>query len=329
MNSPTPPASTANNSHRADFLLVLVTLLAAISWIFSKEAVLLMPALLFLSLRFFLAGLLLSLLGLRAFRKLTAEQLFQAVRVGLFFGAGMTCWIMGLRFGSHVGVGAFLTSLGVVLVPIFARLFFRETPPASTWAALPVAVLGLALLAMSGTDVEGAAQHSFDAGQLFYVGAACIFAIYFTLNMRAANHHARIDTQGNTVIRERIPATVLTAIVLLTVGCITGLLSFIFEPWRPTFSHFTGEIALWIALSAVVGSAARFLIQTYAQSLATNSHGVVIMVVEPVWTAILAAMWFGETMNGVQLAGCLFIFAALLISRGKALRQAMKAWLTR
>ncbi len=43
-----------------------LTLLAGISWIFSKEAVLLMPPLLFMALRFLLAGLVLAGVGVAA-----------------------------------------------------------------------------------------------------------------------------------------------------------------------------------------------------------------------------------------------------------------------
>jgi drug/metabolite transporter (DMT)-like permease len=75
----------------------------------------------------------------------------------------------------------------------------------------------------------------------------------------------------------------------------------------------------------VLGSAARFLLQTHAQSLSNHSHGVVIMVVEPVWVALLAAGWFGETMSPVQLAGCGLIFASLLINRANLVRQWLKA----
>ena len=47
-----------------------------------------------------------------------------------------------------------------------------------------------------------------------------------------------------------------------------------------------------------------FFVQTYAQSLSVHSHGVVIMVLEPMWTALFAALWFGETMTAVQVGGC-------------------------
>lgn len=44
------------DSRKSDLLLVITTLLAAISWMFSKEAVLLMPPLMFMAGRFLIAG---------------------------------------------------------------------------------------------------------------------------------------------------------------------------------------------------------------------------------------------------------------------------------
>ncbi|WP_372981867.1 EamA family transporter, partial [Marinobacter sediminum] len=83
----------------------------------------------------------------------------------------------------------------------------------------------------------------------------------------------------------------------------------------------------WILASAIIGTAGRFLIQTYAQSLSAHSHGVVILILEPVWVSLFAALWFGETMSGTQLGGCALIFAALLVNRWGALSKALKTWL--
>ena len=107
-----------SQAHKADFLLLVVTLLAAISWMFSREAVLAMPPLLFMSLRFLLASLLLSLVAFPQLARLTTGQLWRCIRVGLVFGVAMCFWVLGLAFATHVGEGAFLTSLGVVLVPV-------------------------------------------------------------------------------------------------------------------------------------------------------------------------------------------------------------------
>ncbi|MFL1453552.1 DMT family transporter [Marinobacter sp. GN3S48] len=309
-----------SDAHKSDLFLVIVTLLAAISWIFSKEAVLLMPPLLFMAVRFLMAGGLLAILASRSLRRLSADQIRRSVGVGLVFGIAMSCWIMGLFHGTHVGEGAFLTSLGVVIVPVIARIVFKEDQPTSTWIAIPISVAGLALLSLkNGFRPE--------IGQLFFVLAACIFALYFTLNTRAANQRTVINRRGESIEKHRVPALPLTSIALLTVGMLTLIESLVLETWQPLLNDFPPILVWWVFASAVIGTAGRFLLQTYAQSLSANSHGVVILVLEPVWVALFAAGWFSETMSPSQLAGCGLIFAALLVNRWGVISKALKGWL--
>ncbi len=309
---------TLTPAAKSDLLFILVALLAAISWMFSREAVLAMPPLLFMALRFLLAGGVLALIGYRQLLQLTREQFWRSLRVGAVFGVGMSFWVTGLHQTSHVGEGAFIISLGVVFVPVIARLAFRESQPLATWTALPVAIAGLGLLSLNdGFNPE--------PGQIYFVTAAVILAFYFILNTRAAN----ANPAGRVSHREKVPVYALTTLALLTVGVLTTVFSLILEPWAPTFGDFGGNLVLWIVLSAIVGTAGRFFVQTWAQSLSTQSHGVVILSMEPALVALFAAGWFGETMSLRQFAGCGLIFTALLIARWNVLRALLKSWFRR
>src|SRR5680860_1607517 len=99
-----------SDAHKSDLLLVTVTLLAAVSWIFSKEAVLLMPPLLFMALRFLIAGGFLAIFAWRPLARLSRDQFKRGVGVGLVFGVGMSFWVMGLFHGTSMGEGAFITA---------------------------------------------------------------------------------------------------------------------------------------------------------------------------------------------------------------------------
>lgn len=309
--------SSQSNATKADLLLFLVTLLAAISWMFSKEAVLLMPPLLFVTLRFLLAGSFLAALGYQQLKNMTAGQYQQAFLVGLVFGVAMSFWIMGLHFGEHIGEGAFLTSLGVILVPFVTLLLYREISPRSTWLALPIAISGLALLSLNGS-------FKLELGQAFYLLAAVAFALFYAMNTRAATSWLTEGIDNENIYSEKVPALALTAISLSCAGIVAGCLSFLIEPWQETASSFSLPLAGWILSSALIGTALRFSIQTYAQSLSNHSHGVVILTGEPVFTASIAAYWFGESMRSAQIAGCGLILIALLVARWPAIHGMLK-----
>lgn len=293
---------------KADLWFVVVTLLAAAGWIFSKEAILLMPPLLFISLRFLLAGMVLTMVGFRQVKALSWNQYRQSIFVGAIFSFGTCFWVMGLYSGVSISVGVFLTSLAVIMVPLLSRVLFKEKPPRSTWFSIPVAVIGLAILTLK-SDL------SIETGQLFFLAASFFFGIFFIYNTRAANHQevAMLDESIN--VSEKVPALPLTAITLLVVGVIAAAVSLYMEPWQPTFTDFSLELLFWVSASALVGTALRFFIQTHAQSLSTHSHGVVIMVVEPIWTACLAAAWFDESLSQTDLMGCSLIFLSIVINR--------------
>ncbi|UZD67442.1 DMT family transporter [Marinobacter sp. AN1] len=309
-----------SDSHKADLLLVFVTLLAAVSWAFSKEAVLLMPPLLFMAMRFLMAGAILAFFARHQLPRLGVRQMLRGARVGLVFGSAMSCWVMGIWLGVNLGEAAFITSLAVVIVPAIARIFFREPQPLNTWLAIPVAISGLALLSL---------ENGFrpEPGQMLFVVAALIFAMSYILTSRTANTRTVVNASGEQVVKQKVPALPLTALSMTTAGVLTGLVSLIFEEWQPTFDNFTGPMFWWLVGSATIGTAFRFLLQTYAQSLSFNSHGVVILILEPVWVALLAWVWFSQTMSPTQLAGCCVILLALLINRWTVLARAIRNWL--
>ena len=285
-----------NNQYlKADLLLLLVTVLAALGWIFSKEALGGLPPLLFIGSRFLLASVVLFVAGGKRWASLTVTQFRISARVGVLFAIAMMLWITGLHHATHVGEGAFIASLGTVLVPIVALLIYRQPQPRVMWLALPVAVVGFATLAL-GREGSNMQFHP-EVGQLYFLAAALFFAI-------------QMNEAGRAV--QQVPALMLTAIQLLFVGVLGMTASYFTEQWPMEISlNITG----WVLASAFIASSLRFLIQTHALGLAPVSHGAMILTLEPVWVALSAMLWLGETMTGMQLVGCGLIFSALMINR--------------
>ncbi|WP_311063420.1 DMT family transporter [Halomonas sp. DWK9] len=287
---------------QADALLLLVTVMAAGGWIFSKEALAGMPPLLFIGTRFLLAGLILLGFAWPTLRQMPARRIKRGLLVGVLFSAAIAFWVLGLHHSDHLGESAFINSLGILLVPVVARLLFGDRPPRSTWIALPVALAGFALLSLNG-------GFHVEASQLLMVCAALCFALLINVNTR--------------VVRN-VPALSLTTLQLMSVGVVLTGLSLVVEHQPLALSP---SILGWFMASVLLASSLRFFLQIKAQSMTTPSHAAVILMLEAVWTALLAAWWFGETMTLLQLLGCSLIFAALLINRWYWVRKVLLRWL--
>ena len=300
---------------QSDVLLIAVTVIAAISWMFSKEAIALMPPLLFMGLRFLLAAAFLACLGHKALRRLSMAHVLRSARVGLVFGVGMLFWVLGLAHSDSMGEGAFLISLGALLVPFVARVCFTEPVPRSTWVALPFALMGVGLLSLSH-------GFSISSGQVFYVIAALALAGFFILNTRAATATTRLASKHRAAVPlTAVDPLALTIVALTSAGTVMLLVSMVTESWQAGAVQWSPTLVGWLVASASVGTAARFWLQTYAQSLTTQTSGAVMLILEPIWVALFAAAWFDETLMMLQWLGCSMIFFALLVNRWQLLRS--------
>ena len=285
-----------HQSLKADVVLVLVTVIAALGWLFSHHALDGLTPLLFIGIRFLAGGLILGVIGMRELAGLrdNAKVIRQSLTTGLALSVTMMCWIMGLHLTTAMGPGAFISSLGVVIAPIMAGVLFHARIARSTWVAALVATVGMACLALQ----PGMTIHSAD---LFFLASALAFSVQFNLNSRFAG---------------RIPVLPLTAIQLSVVGLVTLAISAAVESWP---DHVSTTTWLWVVTSILIATCLRFYLQVSAQGRTPLSHAAFIMTLEPVWTAILALVWLGERMRPAQVVGSTLILCALVISRWRSI----------
>ncbi|MCG8612455.1 MAG: DMT family transporter [Pseudomonadales bacterium] len=298
-----------NNLLKADLLLVLVTVLAAAGWIFSKEALVAVAPFAFLAIRFVLAALTLAVIRPRSVLELTAPQWKWSLLSGLTFALAICIWIKGLSTTSYLGEGAFITSMAVLLVPLVSKFLFKELVPLSAWVALPIAVLGLAFLTLADRPSITNAPAGVPISQIYFLAAAICFAFHFVFT---------------TYVVGKVPAYPLTMVHLFMVGCVSGVLAWNAEQWDGTWNAWGLDIWGWILASAWLATCMRFFIQTYAQGLAPASHAAVILILEPVLTTLAAWLWFSEALSAAQILGCSLIFGALIVNRWRYVVRILK-----
>lgn len=295
----TPLSSPDSQVLKSDGLMVIVTLLAAFGWIFSKEALQGLPPHLFIGIRFSCGGLLLALVFWKRHTVLRRVPLGPVFISGGLFASALSLWVTGLYHTQQLGVGAFLTSLAIVLVPLIGQLFFQETVNRQSWMAIPLSLAGLALLALDE-------PFTLESGQVYFLAAAFLFAFHFAMTSKVV---------------KRVPAIPLTTCQLLCAGLLNLVLAGLAESVPETVEP---HIWAWLAASVVLATCLRFSLQFFAQSLASSSHAAIILTLEPVFTTVLAFLWFAQTLSLWQGIGCGMIFTALLVARWQLIRPLLK-----
>lgn len=270
-------------------LMVLVTLLAAAGWLFSKEAIRELPPAAFIGSRFLLAALLLLPLAWLREPPPTRAQLVRAAGCGTLLGASLLLWVTAISQSDALGSGAFIMSVATLMAPLAAWGAFRAKPGRHYWLTLPIAIAGLLLLSSS--------THWGVSLSLFWFLAAAT-----TLGIQLAVHRH---------FAQSIAPTWLTCIQLAMTGLLGTLLSLLTEQWPEAgVSH---GIWGWFAASVLIATTLRYWLLTDALSKMTTAHAALMMLLEPVWTLLLSTLFYDEPLGGAKLAGAGLVLGALVL----------------
>lgn len=199
--------------------------------------------------------------------------------------AGYVFQTTGLQYTTS-SVSAFLTYLLVVFVPILSAVVLRRPPRTATAAGVAIAVVGLYLL------TEGAGI-GFGRGEVFSILCALSFAAHILVLAEVATEH---DVLALNAVQFG-----LVAVALAVPGALAGGYGFPAEAW-------------WAAIyTGIVVNAVAFGLQLYGQRRVSASRTALVLMLEPVFAAILGYA-DGERLGVAGALGAGLILAGILVS---------------
>jgi drug/metabolite transporter (DMT)-like permease len=281
----------------ADSVLLVVTLFWGATFVLVQDAVDRVPVFTFLGVRFLIAAFLLCLVQrLRggSFRTLDKKTFANGVILGIWLFGGYAFQTFGLTMTTPAKAG-FITGLSVVLVPVFSYFLLKHKIDRFMIAGIVLATVGLGLLSLNR-------QLAINPGDLLVFFCAISFALQITLTGKY------VET-GNSLN--------LAILQILTVGVLSMVSAFLFEPWKTGFQTdvlLDPEVIAAYVVCSVFATAFAFLAQTYFQQYTTTTHTALIFSCEPVFAAITSWLWTHEQFTPKTLTGCLLILLGMLVS---------------
>lgn len=276
-------------SLRADLTLVAISFIWGATFVIVKDALADVSTLLFLSLRFSFATVLLFAVFRRHVRAPLDRRSFQGgLLCGTFLFLGYGFQTAGLRFTS-ASRSAFITGLYIVIVPLLAALLARRAPRRLELAAVAAAVTGTALLTSS------AAGFGVNAGDLMTL--VCAFA--FSAHIVAVAHWTHKMDHG--------------WLSLLQVGAVAAGSLATFGWLETPHIQWTPRLLFALAATGMLATALSFSLYTWAQRHTTATRAALIFALEPVFAGLVAWLYAGEAWTGRSLAGAALILTAILL----------------
>lgn len=216
---------------------------------------------------------------------------FAAIRGGVLCGV----FLFAASAAQQMAVGtvstakaSFLTALYIVLVPL-AGVFTRNRPGWRIWLCIAVSVAGLYLLCMAGRDTL-----SLSGGEWQLLLAALLFAVQILLV-------GRYSPQADGVA--------LSFWQFFTVSVLSTVFLFVFE--QPTWQQVAGAAGA-ILYCGILSSGVGYTLQIIGQRDLDPTIASLAMCLESVFGALSGWLLLGQSLTGVELAGCALMFAAIV-----------------
>jgi len=274
---------------RVDLSLVAIALIWGFTFVLVKQALDDISTLLFLTLRFIFAALVLAVTFRAEIRKGDLPRSLRGGAIaGFFLFSGYILQTFGLKYTTPAKAG-FLTGLYIPLVPLIGTLVYRKVPQTSELLGIVAAFVGMALLTIQGNALK------IGGGDLLVVACAVVYAFHILVLGRFA--------PGSNV-------AVLTVAQIATGSLLGSATCWWVETPRVSWSP-----TVWTALAvtSLLATALAFYLQTWAQQFSSPTRTALIFSTEPLFAWLASFLLTGEVLSGRGVAGAALILAGILL----------------
>jgi drug/metabolite transporter (DMT)-like permease len=283
---------------KAHCALLACSFFWGITFVVVKDALEDISVFAYLAARFILGALPLLWIYRRDLRKMSLEEAWAGVQVGLFMFGGYAFQTAGIA-RTTPSKAAFITGLSVVLVPVFLALFWRRRIGAWAWAGAGASLVGLYFLTV---PKEGIAD--LNRGDLLVMGCAVLYAFQIIYIARYTGKYS------------------LGALSCLQV-VLTGGLSAIAVPilnatrWEPFFVRFTFPMEFGVLVTAIFTTALAYPLLVWGQRHTSATNTALILTTEPVFAAVTSFFVLNERLGTRALAGAALIMGGIVVGELK------------
>lgn len=279
---------------QAEISLVLITIIWGSTFTIVKKGLDQVTPIFFIALRFWIATAVVAALMTGQYRKITRKTVLQGGVLSVALLGGLVLQTLGLG-DTTPSNSAFITSLCVLLVPVFGFLIFGHRPSFRTLIGILLAILGLILLLARSTDFS---LHSGD-----FLTLICAFL--FGFHILFLGRFVQVTDYRHLVFVTMACGAILSSIMV----------AFLESPHVVWDFYFT----FYLFILGVLATAVAFFIQGWAQQYSNPSHTALIFTLEPVFATVFAYWFLDQGLGAWECVGGILILAGILVAeiRGK------------
>lgn len=248
-----------------------------------------------MAVRFFIAAVLMTLLGGKQLRTIKKEEIKCGFWLGTALFAAFALQIVGLQYTTP-SKNAFLTATNVVIVPFIALVIYRKKIETRSLIGAGMAIVGAGVLSL---------QSDFSVG--IGDGLTLLCAVGFAF---------QIFLTGEFV--GRIRPSVLN-FLQMTTACVLSVAGLIIS--GDFHFHPSMKSILAVLYLGVISTTVCYLLQTVSQRYVDETKSAIILSMESVFGTVFSVLLLGENVTVRMIIGSALILSAVLVSELRPVKK--------
>ncbi|MCR5763817.1 MAG: DMT family transporter [Treponema sp.] len=295
MASKTSAQSKRTQSTISSLGLILTAAIWGFAFVIVKDSLSHIGAVWMVAFRFTIAAVLLTLIYCKKLKTLNSSYWKHGTILGFFLFIAYFTQTIGCDY-TTAGKNAFLTTIYVILIPLFSWPIYRKRPRFYVFIAAILSVTGIGLLALNGNDGSIANMNKGDILTL-------ICGVFYALHIIFV---ARFNENEDPIL-----LTVLQFAFAALFGWLTAPF---YDGAIPIKALHNPQVILSMLYLGVFSTLVCFVLQNVCLKYVPSALASLFLSLESVFGVLFSTLLLKEKLTLRMTAGCALIFSAILIA---------------
>ena len=280
--------------------LILTAAIWGFAFVIVKDSLDYIGPMYMVAIRYTIAALCMSLIFIKKWKLLSKKYLLHGALTGLFLFIGYATQTVGCNF-TTAGKNAFLTTIYVILVPLFSWPLYKKRPGWFVFLAALLSMTGIGLLALGTGDANG-----INRGDVLTLICGVFFALHIIFTAKYNAEEGEDGKGGDPLF--------LTLLQFIFVSIFGWLCAPFFDGSFPGSAVFSSRVIISMLYLGLLSTMLCFSLQNIGLKYVQSSLASLFLSFESVFGVLFSAIFLHEKLTLRMGIGCVLIFAAIILA---------------
>ncbi len=280
--------------------LILTATIWGFAFVIVKDSLDYIGPMYMVAIRYSIAALCMSLIFIKKWKLLNKKYLLHGALTGLFLFIGYATQTVGCNF-TTAGKNAFLTTVYVILVPLFSWPLYKKRPGWYVFLAALLSMTGIGLLALGTGDSKG-----INRGDVLTLICGVFFALHIIFTAKYNAEDGEDGKGGDPLF--------LTLLQFIFVSIFGWISAPFYDGAFPSSAIFTSRVIVSMLYLGLLSTMVCFSLQNIGLKYVPSSIASLLLSFESVFGVLFSTIFLHEALTLRMGIGCLLIFLAVILA---------------